>query len=251
MDERSLLNEIADSYKKILKDNLIGIYVHGSIAFGCFHWERSDIDFLVVTERVPSLKEKIELVENLLYLEPQAPKKGFEMSLILEKYCKNFVYPTPFELHFSNAHIKRCKDNLDEYCAGMNGTDKDLAAHFMVTKKAGIVLYGKDISSVFGTVDRTYYLDSIIADVSDAENEISQNPVYVILNLCRVLAYIEDGVILSKEQGGQWGIENLPKVYAPVITAALKYYCKGEKFTLEHDLVMEFASYAMSIQKLS
>ena len=29
------------------QENLTGIYVHGSLAFGCFRWEKSDVDFLV------------------------------------------------------------------------------------------------------------------------------------------------------------------------------------------------------------
>lgn len=47
----ALLQKIAVRYADILKGNLAGIYVHGSLAFGCFCFERSDIDFLVVTKR--------------------------------------------------------------------------------------------------------------------------------------------------------------------------------------------------------
>ena len=39
---------IHGEYQTILGDNLVGIYVHGSIAFGCFHEEKSDIDFIAV-----------------------------------------------------------------------------------------------------------------------------------------------------------------------------------------------------------
>ena len=61
-----ILEQIKTSYQEILKDNLTGIYVHGSIAFGCFNWEKSDIDFLVVVKHAPSLQEKKALIRVLL-----------------------------------------------------------------------------------------------------------------------------------------------------------------------------------------
>jgi streptomycin 3"-adenylyltransferase len=44
----NILKIIKQEYQTILGDNLVGIYVHGSIAFGCFHEEKSDIDFIAV-----------------------------------------------------------------------------------------------------------------------------------------------------------------------------------------------------------
>ncbi len=241
-----MLNKIVKAYRHILGNNLVGIYVHGSIAFGCFNWNKSDIDFLVVTNKVPSLQEKVDMIQTLLNLENQTTKKGFEMSVVLERHCNKFIYPTPFELHFSNAHIQKCKNDLTQYCADMNGTDKDLAAHFIVTKAVGVVLYGKDIASVFGEVNKAYYLDSIKSDIADSEDDIEKNPVYVILNLCRVCAFIKNDLILSKEQGGEWGIENIPKIYIPIVKSALKNYCDDEDLLLDKDLAKKFAAYMKS-----
>lgn len=128
MKERELLDIIVCEYRKVLKDNLVGIYIHGSIAFGCFHWENSDIAFVVVTTEAPSAREKEALIKVLIGLEKETPPKGLEMSVVLLKYCQNFVYPTPFELHFSNFHKERCKKDIKQYCAGMNGTDWEAAS---------------------------------------------------------------------------------------------------------------------------
>lgn len=242
-DEKKLLDVIVSEYKKILGDKHVGIYVHGSIAFGCFHWKKSDIDFLVVIEEVPSAEEKERLIEVLLELEKEAPPKGVEMSVVLEKYCNNFVYPTPFELHFSNAHMEKCRKDLSAYCKSMKGTDKDLAAHFTVIRSVGIVLCGKEITAVFGAVPREDYLDSIKCDIEDSENEILENPIYIILNLCRVLAYVEESRVLSKEQGGLWGLENLPARYEPVVRAALNAYGSDENFSADSKVMKDFSKY--------
>lgn len=244
MNEWEILQKIKDDYQNILKNKLVGIYVHGSIAFGCFNWGKSDIDFLVVVNEALDQEEKELLIAELLVLDKNSPQKGLEMSVVLEMVCKPFVYPTPFELHFSNAHKERCKSDLAEYCRNMNGVDKDLAAHFTVINKVGMTLCGKEISEVFEAVPKRDYVDSIWYDIENAAEEIKENPVCIILNLCRVLAYLEDDVVLSKKQGGEWGIESLPVEYCTLVEKALESYQSDVEF-VKNDMVHDFADYML------
>ena len=133
----ALLKEIVTQYRAILGGNLVGMYLHGSLAFDCFRWEASDIDFLVVVQVPPSPDEKLALLRILSGLERSAPPKGFEMSVVLERECLHFRSPTPFELHYSNAHAARFQSDPAAYCATMHGTDPDLAAHFTVIRSVG------------------------------------------------------------------------------------------------------------------
>ena len=164
MDYQIILSSISENYRNILKENLIGIYVHGSIALGCFNWDKSDIDYIVVINDELSHQTKKKLMDYTVKLNEQAPPKGIEMSIVLKRYCNKFRYPTPFELHFSNMHKEWYQSNSDDCCEHMHGEDKDLAAHFTIIKHAGIVLYGKPISDVFGDVPSACYLDSIKDD---------------------------------------------------------------------------------------
>lgn len=240
---KEVLYKISNEYQSILGNNLVGIYVHGSLAFGCFNPNKSDIDFIVVVDNPPTIEEKEDLIKTLLNLTSEAPTKGFEMSVVLLEYCKYFIYPTPFELHFSIAHLQRCKDNLKEYCMSMKGTDKDLAAHFTVIKKVGYSIYGDRIEEVFGEVPKENNLDSIINDVENATEDIVENPIYIILNLCRVLAYKNDGLVLSKEQGGLWGVENLPKQYQLLSSRALNNYKSEIEENFDKELLLNFSNY--------
>lgn len=244
---QKILKQIQTTCVDILSSNLVGIYVHGSLAFDCFNWDKSDIDFIIVTRLSPTLQEKERLIEGLLRIDKICPPKGLEMSLILEEYCRNFLYPTPFELHFSNMHKQKCSDNLTEYCAHMNGTDKDLAAHFTIIKHAGITLCGEKADVVFGDVPKANYWDSIKCDVENAVAEIIENPIYIILNLCRVLAYWKDDIVLSKQQGAYWGLENIPTKYAALITMAEESYHSQKPFPtdIENALLTDFAEYML------
>lgn len=243
MDYHKILHSISENYRNILKENLIGIYVHGSIALGCFNWDKSDIDFVVVVHEVLSHETKKKLMDFTVKLNEQAPPKGLEMSIVLKRYCKEFHYPTPFELHFSNIHKEWYHSNPDDYCEHMQGEDKDLAAHFTIIRHVGIVLFGKHISGIFGEVASHYYLDSIKDDIQNAKSDIIKNPVYIVLNLCRVVAYIQEGLILSKKQGGEWGSKNLKRDYQSIINRALHSYQTNEAMNIEDDEASDFCDY--------
>lgn len=235
MTERTLLARVCREYRHILGDKLIGVYLHGSIAFGCFTWETGDIDFLAVVSTPLTQQEKEALIRTLLDLTPLGPPKGFEMSVVLRSVCDPFVYPTPFETHFSNAHKARAEADLSAYCRDMHGDDPDLAAHITVIRSVGEALYGLPIPAVFSEVPRRDYISSLLADVENAPADISDSPVYITLNLCRVLAYLEEGLVLSKSQGGQWGLQHLPAPCHPLLQAALAAY-RGAATAFPYDM---------------
>lgn len=230
----------------ILADNLVGIYLHGSAAMGCFHPEKSDIDLLVVVHTdIPSAIKR-RYMDIVVELNTYAPKKGIEFSIVREAVCKSFLYPTPFELHFSHAHLAWYKANPSAYIDNMHGTDKDLAAHFTIVYHRGICLCGKAITEVFEKVAPEFYFDSIWCDVKNAETEIQESPTYTILNLCRVLAYKKDALILSKQEGGKWGLEHVPERYHSLILQALHDYSSVGPIQPETDYACQFAAYMLN-----
>ena len=247
MELPKVLTEISGAYQQILGSNLCGIYVHGSLAFGCFHPGTSDIDFLVVVHEDVPQRQKESLIQTLCALRKDAPPKGLEMSVVLLKDCRDFSYPTPFLLHFSNAHTGKMESDLPEYCRTMQGVDADLAAHFTVVKHVGITLYGKPIEEVFGEVPKASYLDSIKADVENAQADIAGNPVYIILNLCRVLAYKKDGLVLSKAGGGKWAAAHLPPEYKGLVGQALDAYASGREMAYNPLTAQPFAKHMISL----
>lgn len=219
-----ILDRIKRETSDILGDNLVGVYVHGSIAFGCFNWANSDIDYVVVAFAPLKLAEKRSLMESVIWINQAAPPKGLEMSVILKEYCTHFTHPAPFELHFSNAHLTWYRNNPDEYLEKMRGTDPDLAAHVTVINHKGIALIGAPIKDVFSPVDARFYLDSIKLDIEGCREDIMKNPVYVALNLCRALAFVEEELVLSKREGGLWALKRLPEEYHALVESALRSY---------------------------
>lgn len=200
-----ILDRITDDCRTILGKELTGIYLHGSLAMGCFNPGKSDIDLIIVIEDEITDEQKLQFMKRIVRLNEQAPQKGIELSVVKKSACKNIVCPTPFELHFSPAHLEWFLQKPEEYVQNMKGTDPDLPAHFMIIKHYGIVLWGAEIDEFFSDVSPKVYLESIWNDVASAEADVAEDPVYVILNLCRTLAYVQDGVILSKKAGENGG----------------------------------------------
>lgn len=237
----NILNGITDRAKEIFGEELVGIYLHGSMAMGCFQPQKSDIDLLIVIRNNISDIQKAAFMDHVIEYNKIAPSKGIELSIVKQECCKHFLYPTPFELHFSNAHLQWYLDNPADYIRKMRGTDKDLAAHFTIIKAYGIVLYGAGINEVFADVPRNNYIDSIWADIEGAREEILENPVYIILDLCRVAAFLKDNLILSKKQGGDWGLQNVSPRFHALISEAKQCYISGEDMTADPEEAKAFA----------
>jgi streptomycin 3"-adenylyltransferase len=242
-------NEFVNRSKEILEDNLVGIYLHGSAVMGCFNPDKSDIDLIVVINDKMDNATKRAFMNMVVDQNKETPAKGIEMSIVTRDVCNPFVYPTPFELHFSAMHLGWYGDNPDDYIRKMNGTDKDLAAHFTIIRKRGECLFGQAIEEVFGEVPEQDYMDSIWEDIVDAPEDIAGNTMYLTLNLARVLAYCKDKLILSKKEGGEWGLDNLPEKYHSLISTALREYTEGTDLTYDIELAKDYAKYM--VEKIS
>ena len=182
----------------------------------------------------------------VIALHNKAPSKGIELSIVKEAVCKPFVYPTPFELHFSAAHLNWYLSDPEDYIEKMNGTDKDLAAHFTIVYHRGKTLYGKEIKSVFSAVSSEDYMDSIWCDVKNARDDIIEDTMYIVLNLCRVLAYKKESAILSKQEGGEWALHHLsdPR-YKKMVLLALEEYKNGDAMSVTQAEAVRFAEYML------
>lgn len=242
----ALLNEFVQNTREILDDNLVGIYLHGSYVMGCFNPKKSDLDLIIVVNEKMDDASKRAFMDMVTELNERGPAKGIEMSIVTKDVCKPFVYPTPFELHFSVMHLGWYRDNPEDYIQKMNGTDKDLAAHFTIIGKRGKCLYGQVIEYVFAEVPQKDYMDAIWDDISEAPEDIETNTMYITLNLARVLAYKKEQLVLSKKEGGDWGIKNLPQKYHTLICDALREYSDGVDVTYDLGIAREYAEYMIN-----
>lgn len=245
MNPQVYMDAFVELLKEELSDNLIGVYLHGSLAMNCFNPESSDMDFIVMIKNELKKEQSRRIARRVLALHDEMPyKKGIEFSMILQKYVKPFRYPTPFEFHYSDFHRERYRADEGYVCGGFE--DEDLASQFMVAYHRGTTLYGIPLPEICAPIDIQYYIASIYYDVKDSAQDILHNPVYVVLNLCRVLYYLKEEVVSSKKEGGEWGLKALPEEFKDMIRRCLdKYTGAANELELGHEQLLYFAEVMM------
>src|SRR6516164_54761 len=143
-----LLSDIVTECTGLLGDNLVGMYLHGSLAMGSFNPDASDVDFLVVTKTKLTAEKRHEIARAMIRLSEHAPPKGLEMSVITQAELLDFKHPTPYEFHFGSEWIEQYRNDAFDYSKD-NLVDGDMAAHLTIIKARGVVLYGDAIDAVF------------------------------------------------------------------------------------------------------
>ncbi len=138
----SLVAGIAD----VLGDELVGVYLHGSLAMGGYYRPKSDLDLLIVcsTPLGPATRE--QTARALLTASDRRPTIGdVEASVLQIAHTRRFSHPSPFEMHFSETHSEAIRTGRFDYT--IQHTDPDLAAHCTVVRSRGCRLLGEDIGN--------------------------------------------------------------------------------------------------------
>jgi streptomycin 3"-adenylyltransferase len=242
-ESKEQINKILDLCKSELKENLVGVYLHGSLAMGCFNKDKSDIDIIVV------MKEPIRDKENMIneFMKISLKPAPIEISFLLEDKLKNPNSICHYDLHYSeywrekytNVFLENKeleKDILE---------DRDLPAHVRAINERGITLWGKDKDLIFPKISNEEYLKSILYDFEDALDNSSKKPEYYILNTCRILSFLETNKVTSKRGAGEWALDILPDRFRGIIKSSLDIYDGRKRGTsFNNKLIESFLAYA-------
>ena len=104
--------------------------------------------------------------------------------------------------------------------------EPELAIHIATLHKRGIVLLGPPVEKIFVSVPEGDLLDALFQQVmTEAYSDpATPRPTEVILNSCRVYAYLRTYQLYSKDEAGVWALTGIPAQFRPLIQAALKCY---------------------------
>ena len=99
---RRQLDQLTQSLCEILAGNLIGVYLHGSLAMGCFHPAASDLDLLVLTQAAIAAPLKRKLLGVLIT--SSGHPGPLEISFVHYAQIHPWRHPAPYDLHFGEVH---------------------------------------------------------------------------------------------------------------------------------------------------
>jgi streptomycin 3"-adenylyltransferase len=218
-------------FRRELGDAVAGVYLHGSLATGCYYRPKSDIDLIVTVSRPLGDEERHKLLLALADASDARPTTGeLELHVVLDTAARAAPHPMPYELAFGDkikGRVRRGDVELAQQPAEAR-VDRDLAAHCTVTRARGVALTGALPAEAFGAVSHEAFIDAVLYDLEWilGDEHILESPFYGVLNGCRVLQLLVDGpgTVANKEEGALWGIARLPAEHRPVIQAALDAY---------------------------
>ena len=231
---RDYLNHFVTLLAASLGNNLTGVYLHGSLAMGCYYPPKSDMDVIAVSKHPLDAVFAEELLYSIALFSKERPTVGdIEFSLITADIAKTMPNPMPYELHYSAYWHDRILRREVAYT--QNQFDSDLFAHLLCLKQRGVCLCGAPVDDAFGMVRWDDFLYAVLDDLDWVwgDENILDSPYYCILNACRALQLLVGGEtrVRSKEEGALWGLSFFPAIFTPIILQALAVYRSAAPIT--------------------
>ena len=206
---QSNLDHVVLTHKAHLGADLIGVYLHGSLAMGAFDPGRSDIDILAVCAETLHRERRMVLGGALARI-PMPPSGGdLEFSLVTEAAVRGRSAAPSFEVHVNTHEEPFVVDGSDR------PGDQDLVIHFAMVRARGRALIGPEPGDLFPEPVRDSLIQALLGDIRWAKGEGAagweghERPelasmAYQVLNAARCWRYLESGELGSKVEGAAW-----------------------------------------------
>lgn len=256
---REVLNLFAGEIAAELKENLVGIYLVGSIASGDFDLD-SDVDFLVVTNT--------ELTEADMKPLQDIQIKIHDMDCYPAKHLEG-SYISIRDLNDRSSVGKKSLFYFDNGSTSFEQTTHDNQWHVRwVLRERGIPLVGPKPETLLPAIPA----DELMSEIKTAmvqskaifEGEIDRplsfcnsrfGQPFFVLTYCRMLHTLHTGTVQSKKAGATWAKEFVDPGWIDLIEQAwneregvrfmLKIHQRAEQPRLDETL--EFINYAVSL----
>ncbi len=232
-DVNSLLGELLKELQTVLGEKLVGLYLYGSLVWGDFDHDISDIDLLAATSEDIN-QEDLEALRTM--------HEDFT--------SKHLRWKDRIEIQYVSVSVlKTYKSSAEEgTLAAISPGDplkiapalKDYLMNWYSVMEKGITLFGPDPKTVIEPVSKEEFIQAVKKNVSKwttyIEGTKHSRPyqAYAILTMCRALYAYKNGEQPSKKQAAEWAQKELPD-WAPLIQDALSWRKDYRNENVEHE----------------
>jgi hypothetical protein len=242
-DLSDLFQQMTTDFSAILRENLVGIYLWGSLTYEAFDETCSDVDCIVVTSRDPDDREFSEL------------DNWFNNTTKCNRWVKRIDMRFVIENEFLDKTSRCC--GFYHYTGKLSryGSDGNPII-WMNIGKSGITLWGKDAKLIAPSIsdqclndalllELNYLREGLASNVGDQTSKAFVYNAYAVLTACRILYSAHHRALVSKDQAYAWAAETLPTMWTAVIRTAKENRLKNHGSTtprLEQD-AMRFVEF--------
>src|SRR5215472_11569584 len=200
----ALLCEWVEGVKRLLGKKVIGLYLSGSLAYGDFVPERSDIDLQAVVQNAVTQEElrSLELLHR--HIEARSPEWAdrIECSYVPLALMRELTPPATPRPWWGFGTL---------YAEALAGNEW-IINHYLLSRY-GMRLEGPDFKELIPPIDihdarqasaRDLFQEWVPKIHDGAWLSNSHHQSYLVLNLCRILHTVVHGEPSSKKVAGQW-----------------------------------------------
>lgn len=209
------LDRLTRLWQRQCGEDLLAVYLHGSMALGRFQEAGSDLDLLILVRRPLPRAQRLAIAREIL--EADRRPCPVELSALRLEDLHPWRHLARCQFHYSGAWTEHYRNLLsgqlrESFLVDTDFPDPDIACHVRLTRERGIPLYGPPAAELLPAVPEADFWQSIRADASDCG----------LLTLARILFYQEERRILSKYDAGLWAMEVVPERWRYLVENALR-----------------------------
>ena len=218
VDLALLLSAMAKDFPLILDNNLVGIYLWGSLTFDAFDPKHSDVDCIVLTKRDVDDAEFAALEAWFAEkMENNRCTGDLDMRFIIDGEALDM---TSRCCGFQFGRFRR------------QGSDANPIIWLNIVQ-SGITLWGKDAKLSAPEITQKVLNDALLLELRYLREDLAKNRgdrsdlafkhnAYAVLTACRIFYTVQFQTLVSKETARDWALENLPERWRPTIEKANK-----------------------------
>jgi predicted nucleotidyltransferase len=214
----SLFNSVSEQFLKLLGQNLVGIYVYGSLTQGAFDPARSDVDLVVATRRDLS-DGQIERLGK--WLDTQAAANEWTTRLQMMIIASREIFTMDARaVHYQFGKLRR------------DGSDGNPIPWINILE-SGITLYGPRPSEFVPEITSEMVNDTMVRELGYLSEELGKTDsewrdmpkyrAYAVLTVCRILYTLRKDRIVSKPRAAIWALRTLPAEWHALVNAAVAH----------------------------
>lgn len=213
----SLLRDLQTRPASVLRRNLVGVYLYGSLTRGAFDVRRSDVDGIVVTRRVLTPRQFRAL---RAWLRASAEANPWTRRLQLTFLLRSGVL---------RMNAEAC---LYQFGRLSRTTSDGNPIIWLDVLTSGVALAGPPAKSFVPRISAAKLVEALERELAYLDAEITTKPrskwrnvwsyrVYAVLTVCRILYSFRTGAVVSKPVAARWAIGHLPARYRALVRRAL------------------------------
>jgi hypothetical protein len=216
----ALAHSLLGSLREVLGTGFVGLYLHGSLAYGGFDPTTSDVDFLVVTS---------------------APVAGEALAGLAEMHAGLTAGGRPWADRLEGAYVPRNSLRRHDPAAppvpwlGVDGRfalerlGRDWIVQRWILRERGIAVSGPPAATLIDPIGVDDLREAVRGSLSEWWSPPFPDPgrfeddgyrAYAVLTMCRSLYLLERGVIASKPEAALWAVRSLARPWASLAAEA-------------------------------